>query len=159
MFLPLKPPSRCEFNKVTSKSTIQWSIIEMVNGEKQLVTTAAPLRRVLSCSRTWPLSALDVSVLAALRSCRQHELQPGIRCREEMHLLFFSLESPQSSWISFCCLLRHSLITEGITFIFNELQSAGAALPSGASLTQHTGSHHWLPVTLYLSSRFPQINK
>lgn len=68
-----------------------------------------------------------------------------------MHPIF-SLESPQSSWISFYSLLRHSLITEGITFIFNEQQTAELQflLEPFSHQPVHHLSHHSLPVMLYL---------
>lgn len=82
------------------------------------------------CSRTWtPDRTLDVSVLAALSkllattSAAWDTMQRNASFLS-FFLFFFPLESLHSLWILFSSLLHHSLITEGITFIFNELQSA-----------------------------------
>lgn len=71
------------------------------------------------------LAALDVSVLAALWSCRQHELQPGMRSRK-MHPIFWleSHRSPHGFHAIASCVMAWLLRAS-----HNELQTAELRFP------------------------------
>lgn len=105
-----------------------------------------PLTPVLSCSRSWLLSALDVSVLAALRTCGQHEMLPGIRSRKCILFLHLKVLSPCGFHAIASCvtawLLRASLLSH------NELQTAEQCFPLKEPLSyyQCKMSHYMLPV-------------
>lgn len=119
--------SGCYIRPIETSEGPVYPVYPVLHAAELLVFQPPPpvLTCVLSCSRTWPLSALDVSVLAALWSCRQHELQPvGYAPQKCILFFFFRLKvlSPCGFHATASCvmawLLRASLLSH------NEHQTA-----------------------------------